>query len=408
MATPALLAPKSDRRAGIPQGLTLVASAWVSVFASGALLGPVLPRMTEYFRAEPHVDVMIALVATLPALFVAFLSMPFGILAGRVGHHRVMFWASMFYGAAGILPYWLRSLTSIVISRSLVGITEAAVMICGVTLIGGYFSSVERDRWYAVQAGSGPIAAIAAVLLGGVLGEANWRVPFLVYGFGFVLFILVATLLWEPQQGKNVNRESTAETAVNWPRIWGICALSVFAMSAFLVPVIQAGFLLAERGISSPQSIGMWGGVSSLANVLGALAFGVSRARHIAKAALSLAVMAAGFAIIGLQPTWQAAVVGIFIAKLGCGMILPTLITWALLDVPPGIRGTVTGAWMGASFLGQFLSPLTVIWFKGLTSNLSQSILVYAIACAVAAAGTVIGARRTPSILRGHALNRAL
>lgn len=71
---------KSQRIAGIP-GMTLVASAWVSVFAPAAQLGPVLPHMTQHFIGVPHVDVMIALVATLPAFFmVALPSIPFGVV----------------------------------------------------------------------------------------------------------------------------------------------------------------------------------------------------------------------------------------------------------------------------------------------------------------------------------------
>ncbi|HXR97937.1 MAG TPA: MFS transporter [Terriglobales bacterium] len=399
MATPALSAIKPGRIAGIPQGLTLVAMPWVSVLASGALIGPVLPRMTEYFRAHAHVDVMIALVATMPALFVALLSVPFGMLADRTGPRRLLFWACMFYGGVGMLPYWLQSLSSIVISRALVGVAEAAVMTCGVALIGDYFNGVARDRWYALQTAGSPFAALAASVLGGALGLASWHGPFLVYSFGFVLFILVATLLWEPRRGEAESRDLRTKSAMNWPRLLRISATTVFAMSAFLVTVIQFGFLLTERGISSPQTIGMWQGLASLASPLGALAFGALGARHIEKAAMSFTLMAAGFAVIACTLSWQGALAGTLLANFGSGMILPTLVTWAVSDLPSAVRGRGVGVWVSAAFLGQFVSPLAIVGLKDLTGSLSHAILCYAVATTTAAAGATFGSRRAARAL---------
>lgn len=394
MATPALHAIRPGRVAGLPQGMALAATPWVAVLASGALLGPVLPRMTEHFRATPHVEVMIALVATLPALFVALLSVPFGMLADRTGPRRLLLWACMVYGGIGILPYWQQSLSSIVFSRALVGVAEAAVMTCGVALIGDYFNGVARDRWYALQTAGSPIAAFGASLLGGALGLASWHGPFLVYSFGFVLFVLVATLLWEPRRDEADRRESHTESAVNWPRLLRISATTVFAMSAFLVTVIQFGFLLTERGISSPQTIGIWQGLASLANPVGALAFAAFRGRHIVKTAVSFTLMAAGFAVIAGTQSWQAALAGALLANFGSGMILATLVTWAVSDLPAAMRGKGVGVWVSAAFLGQFVSPLAIVGLKDLTGSLSHAILCYAVATAIAAAGATLGSRR--------------
>jgi hypothetical protein len=66
-------------------------------------------------------------------------------------------------------------------------------------------------------------------------------------------------------------------------------------------------------------------------------------------------------------------------------MILPTLVTWAIATLPAAQRGTGTGLWMAASFLGQFLSPLVVLGLRHLTGSLSGAVLVYGAACALAA-----------------------
>ncbi|MGH8231924.1 MAG: hypothetical protein ACRESY_08900 [Steroidobacteraceae bacterium] len=76
---------------------------------------------------------------------------------------------------------------------------------------------------------------------------------------------------------------------------------------------------------------------------------------------------------------------GAVIANYGAGMILPTLITWAVTLLPAAQRGTGTGLWMTASFLGQFLSPLVVLGLRHATGSLSAAILAYAVACALSA-----------------------
>lgn len=394
--------PSADRvpqRRGSPlQGWTLVSSSWLAVIASGALLGPVLPRMTEQFRSVPRVDVLISLVATLPALFVGLLAMPFGMLGDRIGQRRLLFWAALVYGFLGIAPYWLQSLPAIVVSRAIVGIAEAAIMACGTALIGHYFSGNSSARWYAIQAGSTPLVAIVVIASGGGLGETDWHNVFLVYCFAFVIFVLVALFLREPQHepAPSAPKQQAAvdSDAMDWRRLLGISAITLFVFSAFMITVIQTGALLTERGIPSPRSIGFWQSFSSLANPLGALIFGLWVAKPVSKLTTSLVLMGIGFGVIALQPSWQAALLGAVITNLGCGLVQPTLTTWALADVPHSVRGKAAGTWLSAAFIGQFLSPLSIVWLKGLSGSLSSAVLCYSIACLLTACVLVAVIRR--------------
>jgi MFS family permease len=393
-------------RSGTPwQGWLLVSCGWLAVMAS-AMLSPVLPRMTAHFQQQPMVHLLISLVASLPALFVALLAWPFGMLGDRVGHKRVLFWATVVYGAFGTAPVWLQSLPQIVISRGFVGVAEAAIMTCSTTLIGDYFSPERRGRYLALQTGTAPLMAMTVIALGGALGNSDWRNPFLAYGFAFALAPLTGLLLWEPSRGGAAGAALTPgggaapAAAFRWGKLLLICGVTLFAMTAFLITVIQTGFLLTERGLSSPAQIGLWQGLASLANPLGALTFGLVRSRPLPKVAASFLLLAAGFFVIALLPGWHSVVVGAVIANYGAGMILPTLITWAITTLPVAQRGTGTGLWMAASFLGQFLSPLAVLGLGHLTGSLTSAILVYAAACAASAliAGSCLLAPRAAAI----------
>jgi MFS family permease len=374
---------------------------------ASAMLSPVLPRMTSYFQHQPAVDLLISLVAGLPALFVALLAWPFGMLGDRVGHKRVLFWATVVYGVFGTAPVWLRTLPQIVISRGFVGVAEAAIMTCSTTLIGDYFAAERRARYLALQTGTAPLMAMTVIALGGALGDADWRNPFLAYGFAFALVPLTALLLWEPVRASApilphaMDHRAQTSAPFRWGKLLLICGVTLFAMTAFLITVIQTGFVLTERGLNSPAKIGLWQGVASLANPLGALTFGLVRSRVLAKVGSSFALLSAGFFVIALLPGWHSAVFGAVIANYGAGMILPTLITWAIATLPAAQRGTGTGLWMAASFLGQFLSPLVVLGLRQVTGSLSGAILVYALACALSALTAIaclIAAPRTPAL----------
>jgi len=395
MRTQTAAASSAPRCATALQGWVLVSSGWLAVMAS-AMLSPVLPSMSAYYHAVPHVDLLIALTASAPALSVAVLAWPFGILGDRIGHKRLLCWATVVYGLVGTAPVWLPSLPQIAASRALVGVAEAAIMTCSTTLIGEYFLAERRGHYLALQTGTAPIVAMTVMALGGALGESSWRTPFFAYGFGFALIPLTGWLLWEPRMPPDRGEHAPGSAKFVWGRLLWICAITLFTMTAFLITVLQMGFVLTERGLYSPRLIGLWSGLAALANPLGALLFGVLRARTLPKLAASFVLLSMGFFLIALLPGWPSAILGAAIANLGAGMILPTLITWAISTLPPAQRGTGTGLWMTASFLGQFLSPLAVLGLRQVTGSLSGAILVYAVACGLCGLSAVVCLRGSP------------
>jgi MFS family permease len=389
------------RAAGPLLGWVLISVSWLAVMAN-QVIAPVLPTMRQAFGSEPRVDVLISLTATLPALFVAALAALFGLLGDRVGHKRVLFGATLLYGLVGTAPTWLATLQGIVASRALVGVAEAAIMTCSTALIIGHFAGRTGERFLALQTGSAPVVAIVVTILGGALGAASWRYPFFIYGFAFLLIPLTGLVVREPEHRRAVAVEvPTAAAAAADPQLpfrWGTllwrCGVSTFGMATFLVTAIQTSFVLTERGLTSPASIGLFTSGSMLANPIGAIIFGLLAWRSVPKLALSFALMCTGLLVIALLPGWHSAVVGATIANFGAGMILPTMITWTLAGLPRERHGQGTGIWMSAAFFGQFLSPLSIVGLKVLVGNLSSAILVYALACGVAAVAATVSSRR--------------
>jgi MFS family permease len=383
----------------------LVAVAWLAVMAN-IVLSPILPKMRAHFSHLESIDLLISLAATLPALFVALFAIPAGILADRIGRKKLLLGAVIFYGVAGTAPVWLGSLPQIIASRALVGLMEAAVMTVGTAMIGDYFRGTRRERFLAAQTGSSTIVATLLLLISGLLGGLSWRYPYFIYAFAFLLIPMVAFFLWEPEIKASTGAARPIEAEprkpfsfsgfiAEWWQLGGICLITVFGMTAFLITVIQLPFLLTERGMDSPAFIGKCATVATLATPVGAILFSMLTWRILAKLAASLFLLGIGFAIMGLSTTWYVGTGGATVANLGAGMILPTMITWALSTLAPQKRGKGTGAWQAASFLGQFLSPLAVLALKGLTGSLSAAIVVYAVACGLLGVIVLVSSLKT-------------
>ncbi len=68
-------------------------------------------------------------------------------------------------------------------------------------------------------------------------------------------------------------------------------------------------------------------------------------------------MMAAGYVLIWLSPSWRWVFAGLSVYGLGLGLQMPPLASWLQQLAPPAARGKVMGGFTTALFLGQFVSP---------------------------------------------------
>jgi MFS family permease len=385
------IAAAPERKAGLAQGIVLVSVTWLAVVAAG-VLAPVLPQMADHFAGAPMLGLMIGFVATIPALAVALFSVPIGQLSDRVGARRILVVGMSGYGLAGILPLWLDSLPAIVASRFLVGMFEAAVMTASTTLISLYFTGLQRDRWLAVQVASTNVMGVIVVLAGGFAGEHGWRAPFFAYAIAIVLLLPVLLVTYEPRRApKAEGGPLDAPPDRSWIRLVAIrCALTFSVSVTVYTLIVQFGFLLVERGVTDPSTIGLGisfgaGGVA-LGSIANTAMLSISPRYRLS---ISYLLIASGLGIIALNAGFANMCVGALAAGLGAGCTVSTLLCITVADVPAALKGRATGAWTAAMFLGQFLNPpifLALAYFGG---SHAGAFLLYAVICTVIAVGAL-------------------
>ncbi|MFJ6250526.1 MULTISPECIES: MFS transporter [unclassified Streptomyces] len=396
---PAPLAPPSPRREATPTGrppaAVLMTGSCLPVLGA-VLLAPVLPRMQDHFDNVPGSAALVPLVLTVPALALALLAPFAGMIVDKLGRKRLLVVATALYAVFGTAPLWLDSLHAILISRILVGVTEAAIMTACTTLIGDYYSGELRDRYLALQTMCASASATLFFVLGGALGAANWRAPFWLYAVGLLIAPVMARVLPAPlpptQEGTTVPQETRHPFPIR--RMAGICLLTVFGAVVFYTVPVEMAYLLDDLGTNSTGTIGAVTAVASAATVLGSILF-TRLAPRLRPLPVLLALCAIGFLLMGLADGLPLLITGAIVNCVGTGMLLPSLVTRAMARLDFADRGRGMGLWTAAFFLGEFLCPLALLAGKEAVGSLAAAVAVLGAASALVAASLLPAARRT-------------
>lgn len=164
---------------------------------------------------------------------------------------------------------------------------------------------------------------------------------------------------------------------------------------------MQLGLRLADIGISDASTIGIVAGLSSLGVPVGAFAFRrIHKPKVSAVLALVLVLIGVGLVVIGLNSSLPLIGLAMFISQVGCGILMPCLITWCLSQLPFEHRGQGSGLWTSAFFLGQFITPLVMAGLADHQRGMAFAYLVIGTACLSTALLTALASRRSqPSSL---------
>jgi MFS family permease len=364
--------PPADRPAGPLQAAILLLASCLSVLGS-VLLAPVLPRIEDAFAGTPGVGTLTPVVLTAPALMIGLTAVVAGRIVDRLGRKRLLVGSLVVYAVVGTAPLWLDSLPMIVASRVLVGISEAAIMTCCTTLLADYFRGPDRDRYFGLQVVFTTVAATLFFALGGALGAQSWRTPFWLYAASLPLALLAARYLWQPAARP---RAETALPPLPWPRLAPPIIVTLIGGLVFYVLIVELSFKLDDIGITSTATIGLVSAIASLGTAAGAFLF--SRLVHLGAtttAALAFAISGVGLLGLGLASSLPVVVLVAVVTGFGNGLLLPSLLTWALGPLTFEQRGRGTGVWTSALFLGQFLCPLAVLGLSDAMSGLDTALL---------------------------------
>ena len=393
------------RTAGTAQGLTLVALGSLPTLAIAALV-PVLPALFAHFGGVPHAQLLVPMVLTVPSLCVALFSSPIGAAADRWGRRPILLAALVAYGIFGLAPFLFEGIYSIIGSRFVVGIAEAAILTIGNALMGDYFAGPARQKWLGLQVSLGPFVGTGYILAGGALGNWSWHGPFLLYLMGLVVLAFAWFTLHEPTAGEAAAGAGSARSTAGaeepgqvasepasspfpWRTTLVIGSVTLLVSVIYFLQAVQHGRIFSDLGVTKPSTISVVVSIASMGTVIGGLAY-----RRIGgwRVAALLAIVFAGYGVgylgVSRSPNYLVGMGFDAIGQFAGGVAIPVLIAWALDSYDFRHRGRGMGIWAACFFLGQFLSPPVVTLIGRVTPGFLPSVGtlgVIALGCAVVA-----------------------
>ena len=341
--------------------ITLLLTSTLTVM-SGATIAPSLPAMQEHFAQVPDSELLVRLVLTVPALFIAIGGTFVGQLLDRLGRKPLLIASTLLYGFAGGSGLVLNSLGTLLVGRAILGLAVAGIMTGVTTLIADYYTGQKRADFMGLQAAFMGLGGVAFLSVGGLVADLNWRFPFLIYLLAWAITGAIAITLHEPKLAANHgNRSGLADNSKMPIGVLAmIYSVALFYMLAFYLIPVQLPFYLRNLSNASASASGLAIAASTLASSIASLRYGFVKERlgFVTIVVVSLGVAAIGYLIIGLAASYNLVLLGLIVAGLGFGLLMPNLNVWLSSMIPDALRGRALGGLTTFFFLGQFLSPI--------------------------------------------------
>lgn len=134
----------------------------------------------------------------------------FGWLADTKGRRIVVVSSLFIFGISGALMFVVQDFSFMLLLRVLQGFGVSGIMPLTLVLIGDFFESGHRTSAMTVRMASIFMGSVAFPIMGGVLGDLGWNLPFLLFTIALPVSVLAAALL---NKTDTFPREKTVKTA---------------------------------------------------------------------------------------------------------------------------------------------------------------------------------------------------
>jgi MFS family permease len=361
MSNPNGSAVTADLDQSLAVRFTLLLTGTLTIMA-GSTISPALPALADHFQDSPNVAYLSRFLITLPSIVIAIFAPLAGLVIDRFGRKRLLIAGITLYGFAGAAGLILDSLSGILVSRALLGVSVAAVMTVSSTLMGDYFSGRVRERFMGFRQGFIQFGGVVFLSLGGLLATIDWRAPFLVYLLAFAILPLAIIFLFEPD-GDLVKRDTDTAPREQPPylMIGMLYGIGVIHSIAFYMGPTQLPFFLRDVGVGNPAVAGLAMALISLASASVSM-FAFAWFRRVFQRDTIFVIAFMGFGVsywlMSMLTTVTPILFALVLTGASLGLLFPNLSLWVLDIAPDWVRGRILGGLATSIFVGHFLSPV--------------------------------------------------
>jgi len=356
-----------------PARLTLaviLASATLTVMA-GAIIGPVVRQIGMGVGVS---ESLAGLVITTHGVVIVVASPLAGALIDRVGPRGPYLLGLGLYGVGGGAGLVVDSFGALIASRVVLGVGVALVYTGVTVLIYTLYRGRRMDWALGLRSSANSLGAAVWPLVGGALGTVSWHAPFGVYLAALPLGLVALVAIPATDHGGTAERGEATDTRAGlgqqlrallgvFRRLPAVPAvyLLYFGANLFLyVVVVYYPQLLAELGVTSTLSVGLYLAANGAASAVAAAAYDrlVGRFGRHRLVLAAFGLWAAGFGVAAAVGGPLAAGGPVLALGVGTGLVFPSAFAWVEALSPPDRQGSLASYIASAGYLGQFLSPL--------------------------------------------------
>ncbi len=334
--------------------ITLMLITLTTMMSNVAII-TVIPHLKDYFDNE-NIELLSRLMITLPSLSIAILAPFLGHIIDKIGKKISTVVSLILFSITGTAGLYLDSMESLLLSRALLGVSIAALMIVATSLVGDYFTGQQRHKYMGIQSAFTSIGGILFVVGGGFLSDINWRLSFAIYGIGIILLPFVIKFLIEIQQPQ----EDTQEVEQLNTNLFYIYFLAFLVMVVFYILPTQIPFLMINHFGASGVLTGAIISSAFVFHAIGSMSFAKLKTRFsfVWIYIIGMSTIAFGFILIGLVQNVYLFFITAPIMGFGGGILMTNVTAWMLSKSHHNKRVKSSGYLTSSLFLGQFFSPL--------------------------------------------------
>jgi MFS family permease len=346
-----------------PTKLTLIGLLFASMMMlmGGAAVAPALPMISEVFPNES--EFVISLIVTLPSLAIAITGMGMGVLADKYGKVKILLVSLVIFGFAGISGYFSNDVTTILVGRFFVGVGIAGLTCSCTALLSEYYSGAIRVKILGYQAAAMGIGALVLEISGGVLAGISWKDPFLIYGLGFLITMLVLISAKEPTHPEPLKGSDFVPNKRINRKLVIVCYFAIF-LTMFLMFALPTKlvYYVMEMGGSTTLS-GIFLGLNGVCSAITSVFYRRFSEKFNIFAMLTIAfgLFAAAYLLFALPASYPATFISVCFVGFAVGFVMPTVTNTLAKESTQKTSGKIMGGFTMMFYFGQFLSSLILI-----------------------------------------------
>ena len=332
----------------------LLMLAMLGIMSNTAIITSI-PQFEDLFSDVKKINLLAKLMITLPSLMIAISSPFLGHIIYKTSVIKSAIVALLLFALFGTAGLYLDDIYSLLISRLLLGIAIAILMIVTTTLIGAYFKHEARYKFMGFQNSFVSIGGVLFITCGGFLSDIDWRYPFGLYCISVFMLPFVIKNIDEP---KDIE-EPTCEINISGNLLF-VYFLGFLLMMVFYTLPTQMPFLIMNHFGASGTLTGLIVADAMLFYAFGALSFTTFK-KHFMYGdiyAIGFAILGIGFIVIGNISAVPLFFLSAPVVGFGGGLLMTTTTSWVLDLAHYSERTKASGYLTSAIFSGQFVSPI--------------------------------------------------